>query len=313
MRKSGLILLISLVAGCSGSSLHPDALPASIESNYPTAEFSACGKHFQGKGMCVLPRGASLSEIGLSLQTYYNGTVAVDSPDCSYSDYFAYTGSQSVPLNLPGSVDHSCTIGFTVSPEYPSQHSQPIVIHSFRGYLRVRVVDPGSKWLGFSSRIREGEFQKATLPLNGTQRVVLRGCGLSVDQQMSGEGSVELDLAALGFKSEVKRCDIEGIVVGATPADDVLFSWMILVYSKDYLPLPRPVVSWNGQWLNIAADANVSVVTANQLAIIGRNAGFKISSANPITVRALTVGGRSAVGDWDPTTKTWNWVSDESF
>ena len=101
--KLFFISLLSLFAFAScGKNLKPDAVISATEANRPTAEFYACGQHFVGLGICSIGSGVELSQLAISIQTYYQGSVRIVStckPDSSLPDTFSYLGNTPLCLS----------------------------------------------------------------------------------------------------------------------------------------------------------------------------------------------------------------------
>jgi hypothetical protein len=314
MLRWGLILISLLgLVGC-GANLRPDATPASIESNYPTAEFFACGQHFHGLGICDVAPGTSLGSLQISLQTYYRGTVTIDSPDCDFEDAAAYENSEAVPIVLPGVATTNCTLGITMIPEYPNQQNQAVVVHGFRGYLRIRVLPENTQWQGFYSHIPSGQFKQLLLPFPALHTFQVAGCGINytgVTDVVNGQ--TVIDLKKLGFQPVVNRCNVAGVIHGAgVGGQDYFFDWVIAVYDSNYIPLPPATMDLNAKQdtLSVTADPTVAVIALGDNYSINDTGSFNFDRTNTQTLRALTLEGRSFVADWSPVTLSWVTIGD---
>lgn len=324
---AAVIFAVSLsLLGCA--SLRPDSvkIPA-IEANYPTAEFSACGQSWHGLGICVLESGEDLSKVALSIQGYYLGSVRIANnckSDQSLPDAVNYTNSSAIPYALPGKAETSCGISFIVSPEFPKEKDQPIVIHSFVGHLYIKVLKPGQKWFGFTSKVVSAPdpLDTISVAVNSPEAVPFffesGNCSVKIEGTFPAtNGVVVIPLKALLPIVPNKTCILNGAILdGATP---IRLSWFVAGYSTEFTPLAlpsltvEPGVEFDGftfkhiERLKVLGDDNVSIVSMDSLYKIDRTATFPFNRNIPHVLRMLTVAGRSVLGFWDPKKGEWGW------
>jgi len=311
--------ILLLLSGCA--QVRTDSSMSTILANYPTLEFWLGDVHYHGSAVINIEKGSRLSSIDLKIQTYYRGTLRISSVasgsnglDCDYDNELGYEGSQVVSIPVPGSVGSYCTYAITLSPEYPHQKTQSHVISSFRGYIRFRGIPPDTHWIGKTTRTSDGSGSSALfLPASSARDVVVKGCGVNFKQNLEpSNGLIRLNIQQLGLNTHLRNCALEGILLGDLPADDLLFTWLVMIYDHNFTPLAKPVVEVSGNKIKISGDDNVSVVALDHDYTLNRQGKFKFDPLLPHTIRLLTIAGRSVVGDWDPDKKTWKWVSDES-
>ena len=307
MRMSRIVFLAVFLSGC-GHNLRPDTSLPSIQANYPTAEFRACGKVWHGLGACEILEGEPLDRVDLKIQGYYKGTVRIVSADCQIDDTFRYDNNALIHYSIAGSGSKSCVVSFVVSPEYPNEATSAIVIHSLKGYLFVRVSKPDEHWEFYRARVPESGVGHLVMPLelNQPARVLASGCGMKFDRVVQPEGgNIVLSYSDIIGPITVKGCILQGLLIDG--AVQRFFTAMVWGYDKRYVPLATPVVSEDGGKIRVDGGSEVSVVSLDALYRISNKGSFKFDKTKNHVLRILTVAGRSKLGIWAAGGDRWEW------
>lgn len=310
MRIFALLGIVLFGTSCGGK-VRPDPFPASSKSNFPSAEFKADGKLWNGLGFAELKKGESFEQVGLEIQTYYKGTLKIVGRDCGVNEVLRYGSSMRLPYKIPGIANKSCLVSFTVSPEFPGEQNQEVIVTSVEGHLFIRVSEPEEEWYGRSAKIREGGYFEFQLPAQGYELVpvLAEGCGKNIDENFFVEhGTVRLPVTALVDQIIPRSCIVHGAYFLGQEVR--FFSLMIWIYSKDYVVLPRPFVSAKGKRkVLIEAADQVSVVSFGLQFEIDNEGTFEIPEEGDLfPVRALTVGGRTSLGEWHRKYNFVQWI-----
>lgn len=286
----------------------------SIDANFPTAEFSACGKLWRGLGICVLERGADLASVELEIKGYFDGAVKIDSTDCNLDELVRYSKHQSVRPRLIGPAAESCLISFVVSPEFPNEASQGIKVNSLVGHLWLTVELPGETWGSYLSKVRAGKESSIRVELGEKQgesaHAIFFGCDSTYETDLVVDAYGAIDLKAtqiLGRAIAKESCILEGgIIIGK---NQYMLTWMIWGYDEHFLDLPDPLVTLSNGKLTLKGDQNVSALSLDDSwSICNEHTIKKFDPAKPHIARALTVNGRSALGVWSPEKKEFSWI-----
>lgn len=291
--KTYFILLFLFLLSCSGGSIKPDPTMGSMDANYPTVEFLACGNIWHGLGVCPIKKGQTMSDINLEIQGYYNGTIKVVS-DCGFNENKRYKDSEKISLRSSEPAK-SCIISFVVSPEYPKEEKTPVVVRSLSGYLAVSAIEDGDDFSGYVSKIKQGTDSSIFIDADqGDRRVVFKGCGKSYDRTITSVGGlIEIQASDVMGPIGITQCPLSGGISNDTTK---YITWMIWGYHGDFQPLSDPVVKVSKNKLTLIADPTVSVVSVGNLFKIGSSATFKIDKDKTYILRAVTVSGRTAIG-----------------
>lgn len=102
------------------------------------------------------------------------------------------------------------------------------------------------------------------------------------------------------------RCILEGLVVNPE-FKNLQFSVVIAQYSTLFAPLPFPTVKVVGKELQVIGDASTGVIALNESYAMGREAKFSFDATKPHVLRLLTAKGRSVLGEYSPSNKSWRW------
>lgn len=302
-----IIIGFLIISGCRDN-IKPDPAPHAEASNYPSAEFYACGKHNLGLGICTISQGDSLQSIGLKLQGYYEGDIKIQS-DCGFSDLFHYTDNALVEYNLTGPAQESCMIGFEIAPSYPNQNNQVIDVSGFKGYLLISVQQPGERVFSFTSKIKMSGNDYVAIPAEttGPLRAKFSGCGSDYDKSVwPQENKVIFAIKdIIPNISEQGGCTMYG---GVSTKPITYISWFSYFYSNNFQNISRPSVSFSKNTATIVAEDAVGFIAVDSQYKIGSRGKFKVDLSKPFTVRAFTVGGRSQVGDYNPETREIVWI-----
>lgn len=292
--------LALLTYGCGGAGLRPDPNPYALASNVPTAELVACGSRVMGLKTCAIERGRPLSDVQIDVQGYNQGGVLATSEKCEVEFPVRYTGHAQVRVPLTGIARESCIVAVTITPEFPSERDSALVIGALKGFVWVRVTDPGEAWRGFETKIAAGVDTSIEVPAFDGQpnHIMVRGCGAKIDRDgMPEQGVMRVKLSEMPDPG-VKGCVYEGAVISKGQA--LLFSWVVWRHTKDYVPAATPAVLIEGKRLSIAGDPSVSVLSLDGVYRLTSGRTFNFDPARAHVVRALTIGGRNVVGEYDP-------------
>jgi hypothetical protein len=286
-------------------------MPA-MDANYLSAEFTACGQHFDGMGICTVEAGQDFSQVALGVQGYYQGDVRFTTDCVSTSDpldSILYSNSNQVIYPLTGQAIVSCGISFVVSPQYPNEKNETFVIHSFEGELYIKVVPVGQKWLGFKNKVTAGANPSEVLQLPTafpTSEVLFEGCGIKYDQVISAiNGVLYVPLKAVLPTVPQQTCVMSGAYWQGN--DAIRLTWMIDGYDSKFISLPIPNVSQSGNSLKVQGDDNTSVIALDAQYSVDNSGSFKFNPKVSHTLRLLTIGGRSMIGDYSAS-KGWTWI-----
>lgn len=304
-------VLASLV-GCANK-LRPDSSSLSaIDANFPAAEFEACGKLWHGLGVCAIEEGRPLEDLGFKIQGYYQGSVRVDSADCSVDGVYSYNDNSKIENIVSGSASKSCVITFTVSPEYPKQDKQDLVVSGFRGHLRIKVVKPKTATALYV--FRQPQTFKKMWKINVHEKnpvmFYTRGCGNSTDIELTPDkdGFIEYPLEKI-LSGKMQTCVIEAVVQSKI-YKDLVISALVSSYADVFTPLPIPVLDFKQGKLTLGIDADpaTSVLSVGNEYKFGYQETFKLPDSEKKIVRVLTVKGRSVLGIFDPSTGGVQWI-----
>lgn len=297
-----LMGVFMLLAGCE--TLRDDNSVPAVRSNYPTAEFSACGKVFHGLGACPIYPGQNPNSIGFYIQGYYSGSIRVFSAECGLDRTVTYSNSERVVFDLPNNIDKSCLIDFSVSPEYPQQDKNAVVVYGLSGQLFLKVVLPGEDWVWVSNRFPKNSFEYVTVPMVGSEaRVVMYSklCETNFDKVLPiVRGQIELSTDDIRLYED--KCVLNGVMINDRKR---YFTWMSYRHAKEFVPLGIPKIELNGDKLSVVGDSAVAVVSLNEKYELGNTASFKFNRLRTNILRLLTVKGRSVIGIWENGVWTW--------
>lgn len=314
LKTVALLFVVSVMfTGCSHLREDPVAIPA-IEAGYPTVEIIACGNRWNGLAICKVRKGEPYSTINLKIQTYFEGTVAVDAKNCDIdlAPPISYENSELLEIKLPELANRNCLISVTVSPKYPREESQDIKVYSYRGHIAIRVVEDNE--MGWHGRIAKvtGSFSEIMDIFVGTQtgvRVVASGCGTRIYDKMFSTPNGYVSIPVHNIVSSnlgVKTCVIEGFIRDSQ-YDDILFNIILAKYNKKFVPLPTPVIEIRGNnEIRIKGDEAVSIVSLNDKYEIDMEAKFDFDPNKQNVIRLLTVKARSVIGIWKA--GDWEWL-----
>jgi hypothetical protein len=304
------VILISLfVIACGAPPLRPDPVPiAAPDANAYTAEFRAAGMVWHGAAVLPIRRGRPISDLQISVQGYHEGVISVYSSACDIQDSVNYRGSALVPISSDLIPSTGCAIGFYVTPKYKSEENQSVIIRSFKGLIRLRLIDDQDAFAGYVSQIPMGSDAEISLPSDIDTVVVMRGgqgaCEISTrDNEIFSpfNGSIKIRLSQISLKTDnIKTCVISGFYNKSR--EQVVFNWLVAVHSSRYSHLPTPSTSFDRK-LSVFSDPAASILSVGSSYIFGINGEF--SAQNGDIVRALTVSGRSRIGVFSDGNVSW--------
>jgi hypothetical protein len=297
-----------ILTGCGGS-LRPDPNPYALKSNVPTAEIVACGGRAVGLKTCAIERGRDLAELDIRVQGYGSGTVLATSDSCQLEYPTRYTGNAEVSVPLAGPAAESCVIAITVTPEYPGERKSSLEIGALKAFVRVRVTDHGASWFGQSDKVPEGGDLALAVPGKPGDHIMVRGCDAKLDRELSQDAALRLsDLPYPGMKG----CAYEG-AVDHKDGTRTLFTWLVWRHAKAYVPAPNPEAKLgtydstrgSGFSISLEADPSVSVLSFDASYKLKNSRAVRYDPAKPHVIRALTVGGRNVVGEFENGVIRW--------
>jgi hypothetical protein len=290
-----------------------DYFMPSSEAGYPSAELSACGQLWHGAAICPIPEGTDFSSLALAVQTYGNGTLTIDSDGCAVHADLTYSESKRLPIPLSGPAKKSCLISLSVYPRIENAESEGTKVHSFRGQVAVKVLPAKpNEWRGLVSRVATGQTPTAKLWVgkDTEAKMVRTGCGV---KELSDEALVVTDGFATinaipSMSKDVGVCLVEGVIRSRYP--DLMFTVLVITYDSGFSPLPIPEVLLDGGTLTVKADAPVSQIGLDASFSGGNEATFHNFDRNKNSVlRIVSLGGRSALGEWQPKEGNWRWMN----
>jgi hypothetical protein len=302
------LLMIACFLGCNKEDKPtPDNGPHAFDHNYPTAEFSACGKNYFGVGICDVELGSDFAQVDLKVKGYFDGDIKITS-NCSIESIIHYSGHQLVSFPLNGEVKQSCLIGILVSPKFPNQDQTTIVSSGFKGFLLVSANKSGDLVYDFVSKVKAGTNARIDIPVSVVQilRTKFSGCGSSFDALVESKDGFVTVYASNILTAIVKQtCPLFG-GVGTKPTTFV--NWFLQIYDQEFQNISEPYFTHiNDKKISIKAEDSVTAIFVNDDYVYKNEGTFKIDPSLPFTVRAITVGGRSQVGDYNPISKEVVW------
>lgn len=316
MRKLiAALTLALLVAGCGAKEIRPDPSEPATQANFHSAEFQACGQLFNGIGICEIEKGVNLDTLKLKVQGYFKGAITV-ATTCPIADKpptsTRYDNSLLWQIPLNGPALQTCGITFLVSPEFPDEANQPVEISSLKGHLLVRVIERGQEAFPFLVKSKEGVNPSEVITMKSSAReaeVFLKSTACSLDfhkkYEVSG-GLFVLKVKDFFPTMPMKTCPIEGVVF----FDNVPQRVAIFLdgYSRTFNPLAIPAVTVKDAKINITAGDQVAALSVDDQYLVNYTGQFKFDPAQPHIVRAITVRGRLALGQYSPKTKAFKWI-----
>lgn len=297
-----LFFIVLFLVSCK-SALKKDLIPSAIDSGYPTVEINACDTTFVGIGVCKVEHESDLSDLVISVQGYYKGTLQVDSDAAKLHATLKYENHQKIPIFLSGTADKSFMIDFVLSPEYPDETKSGIIVQALKGRLRVEVIHPGIPYVSDSVKIKQNTEYVFPLALyeGETVKTIISGC--EADFSQFGIGPILVPLSSLRRIPFVQDCVFEGVILGFKYP--TRFTWQVWSYSEDFVPLPIPKVYFSNDTLVIEADKSVSIISVDNEYKITNKGKFNCQESKSHTLRIITVNGRVLIGKWD---KKWTWL-----
>jgi len=231
-----LLSLLFLCVSCGGLLVKDIGLPA-FDSNYPTAEFSACGRLHHGLAVCSIEEDELYNSIDLKVQGYYSGQVKIASPDCLLAspEVLRYENNQSIPIKIMGLATKSCVIEFIVMPEYPNEDRTPIEIHNFKGLIYVKKYPKGSSIITQSLKVRQ--FSNISIPINigeysGPARLVFFGCDGNYDSNIEFiDGRFSLLLRDVVPLDIARSCVLNGALI--FNGGKIRITYLLSIYDKN--------------------------------------------------------------------------------
>jgi len=298
-RWLGVVFLV-LIASCA--TLREDPSKPAVESDFYTAEGLVQGERFRGTKIISVEKGQLLTSIDFKIQGLFSGAVKIDSNNCRLNTAVRYKDSALVPVPLNGVADKSCVVTFLVTPEYPRQRNQAVVVHGLKGALAIKVREPSDAWIG----------REVVLPVSGEKtlefdlrenfpvQVFFDGCGISYSAVLAPQdGVIRIPVNDISVRSQ-GLCVASGIVV-SQEYEDLFLDIVVARHSDDFIDLPKPVVRFDGSKICLSSDAVVSFLMSDKES---SNCTSKCFSSTSL-VRGVTVKGRTFVGEVKGGTVEW--------
>lgn len=317
-----LLALLTAITGCGTAKLKEDPVIPAAVANYPTLEFSACGKTHHGLGVCYLNKGQPFDSVELRVQGYYQGTARVYSQACKLDYTFAYKDSELIRIKLPDSEpERNCAVNITLSPEYPKEWRSGIEVYSLIGVLAVRLQNGSESWTGETRRLTgrwKSNLALSLGPKHTSARVVIRGCGIAYDKTLaSPEGNLYIPLENAVKREERGLCVAEGVALMSD--GDFTFSVLIAQYATElpsdpkwsgfgFGPLAIPVTEYSGGSIKLTGSDQVSVISMDSKYKVSSKASFSFDRTKSHVIRLITVKGRTVLGFWEPGDQEVQWI-----
>jgi len=307
LRNIFILILVYFIIGCEKEDYPtPDHGPHAYEHNFPTAEFSACGKNFFGIGICDIDLDSDLSSIDFKIKGYFSGDVKITS-NCGFNDVFHYTNNKLISYPVSGKVKQSCLFGILVNPKFPNQDNKPIETSGFKGFLLVSANRSNDLVYDFVTKVKEGMNSKIDIPVSVAYslRAKFAGCGVSFDSIVEPhDGFVTLYVSNLLSVLSKQTCPLFG-GIGTKPTTYV--NWFIQIYDNEFQNISQPEVEIGNNKIKVIAEDSVTAVFVNDGYVYSSIGEFSVDMKNTFIVRAITVGGRSQIGDFNPQSREIVW------
>lgn len=308
MFKAILLAFALILTGCGSQLVDDSALPA-FESNYPTAEFSACGELHHGLAVCQLNAGDAFSKVDLRIRGYYQGTVKVSSLDCPIvsPEVQRYQDSREVKIEFDGNFETSCVIEFVVLPEYPRETNDDIQTYNLKGLLYIKE----NKGPAINGTLKHKVGLDRVITLNigggdGQAELAFFGCNSSgpIDVSVSN-GRFSFKLSDVTNINEVRSCVLNG---GIRFKDKrIRITYLASFYEDDFTPLPTCSLDTRRRKVRVNCPRQVSIISVNDEYKLKRESSFRIDKDERNVFRAVTVKGRSVLAVWNPQRQEWIW------
>lgn len=291
-RWLGIVLFLFIV---SCTTLRTDPSIPATDAGFPSAEGVVGGERFRGIKIVSVKEGQSLADLDFKIQGLFSGTVKIDSMNCQLDESVRYQNSSLVEVPLSGSATRSCVVNFLVSPEYPRQQSQAVVVHGFKGALAIRVLKEDEAWIGKEVVLPVSSDRLVKLDLRETSpvRVIFFGCGIEYSEKLYPEedGSVEIPLSEIASQTQ-SLCVASGLVI-SSEYEDLMVDVIVARHSGSFVDLSKPNVTFDEDKVCITADPVVSFLMTDKESSNCTKKCFK----GVKLIRGVTVKGRSFVGE----------------
>jgi len=307
-RMLALLVAVCFLVSCV-KRIRPDSSVPAAQSNYPTVEFKVNGVTAQGLIILEMQQGDPLDSVSFSVQGYYSGKITIRSKDCQIEQRERYEKNQVLTYELSGPAVKSCLISVSLQPEFPKEKNQSIQIHPFEGHAFIRVSRPGEHWNGYTTKTRFDVDAVLDLPVNslGSVYAAVQGCGAQFEGPLPVKaGNAKLKLSQLIQPFQPESCIFQGVFVDGN--DIKFFSWMVWMYSKEFIPLSVPLVKYKGKKIQVIGQDSVTAISLDDQFDLDFDSKFKFDRSIPHVLRLLTVTGRSMIGVYRPE-QGWTWLN----
>jgi|GEM_PF-4884052 len=305
-------LFLFLLTACGTPPIHTDPSEPTIDANYLSAEFTACGQVFNGIGICEIEKGKDLSSLNIKVQGYFDGAITMAAScavDRRLPSKVRYQKSARYTVPLSGDATDTCIFTVLVSPEYPDEKNQPVEISSLKGHLYIKVVERGWKTFNKHLKIKEGTNASETIAIKADGReaeVQLKDASCGVDYKATHQivnGKFSIRVKDFMRVVPLKTCPVSGVFfIDGRPTRMTIF---IDGYSRTFITLAIPTVSVSGNNLTIVAENSVAAVGVGSSMVVSNTEKFTIDPTKSYLIRALTVRGRNIVGVFSKGRVTW--------
>lgn len=301
MKLIPFLLLGLLLSGC-GKNLRPDRFPPATLSNYPSAEFYACGERWVGLGYCELQAGDSVSSLEFSIQGLYKGRIRIFSEALPADVIFSYDGSKKIPVDLRGRPTQPIVLGMAISPSFPAGNDKAVEVYGAFAFLLINVVQPEETSNFYKSLQPAGIDQTIRVPVTGASDLGVFSQECGVEQEFI----VNADPYPLKLSSLIGIEDQGSCIFYIGTELSQMSVWMSWRYASDFKPLAIPSLEVKGKKLHVEAETGVTLIAKDTAYVVNNKGKFDWSSNKPSVLRLFTVKGRTLVGEYQPG-EGWTW------
>lgn len=256
--------------------------------------------------MCRIAPEQSYGDLKISVQGYYQGVVQIESDACGVSIVRRYENNELVSVPTPPRAQTNCLFTFQVFPDYPNNSG--VVVSGFRGHLWVRMLPKDQAWVPHVLK-KKGYWTHNLSFFSGgvgPVQVTALGCGNDYFRPLPLTNGYLKFPVHEAVNPVMARCILEGLIVNPE-YKNLQFSIIIAQYSTLFAPLPLPVVKVVGKELQVTGDASTGVIALDEFYSMGKDAKFSFDPTKTHVLRLLTAKGRSVLGEYNPSSKSWRW------
>jgi hypothetical protein len=203
-----------------------------------------------------------------------------------------------------------CLFAVTVSPTYPSQSQQAIIVYPLIGFVAAKAVPSGQTWVGTVRKITNWSATNTWSVKTGDTapvEVFLNGCGHYDKEITPVNGVLTMNLADAYTGWGQDLCVLDGVVISPV-FKNLLLNVLATQYLSSFSLLPLPTLQLSNGTLAVTADPAVTVVALDSTYTLDAKGSFGFDSSQPHVLRLLTVKGRAVFGSYDPKKGKWTWA-----